>query len=527
MSPAHTPILLSTLLAASAAMAEPPAAPQPAVNIAATTPAVTASNAFGIDLYRAIAASSPGDNLFLSPYSMSVALTMAAEGARGQTEAEMARVLHLGTARSPSDRAITAIHAAHAALARRFREAAGSTDPKLRAQLAKLREELDQANERTRKLESGDDWRKAGESQQKAQELASQINALQATLDRFDLRTANALWVEQTFSLVPDYIKTISQFYTPQQEGLRAGPAAGLQQLNFLKDPEASRARINTWVEEQTEHRIKDLIPAGGINPDTRLVITNAIYFKGEWAQPFLESSTLENDFTRADASTVKVQMMNAWNAAPYAAFTGDGELFITPHQVPRDESKRPATYPGDDGFQIMSKAYKGNELSMVLIAPRTPGGLPALESRLTASALDGWLGKMEHRSVTTAIPRFKLESKYTMSSILQDLGMKRAFANPGYPSGAEFPGMSASEDPTQQLFIGAVLHKAFVEVTEKGTEAAAATAVMMMAGAAAKVEEMVDFTPVFRADRPFIFLIRDNTSGAILFMGRMMNPPA
>ena len=145
----------------------------------------------------------------------------------------------------------------------------------------------------------------------------------------------------------------------------------------------------------------------------------------------------------------------------------------------------------------------------------------------MTAEALKGWLERLDRRTVDTAIPRFKMEFAKEMSEPLQSMGMKRAFVSPGVPGGAEFPGMSAGTDPSEQLFIGAVLHKAWVEVTEKGTEAAAATAIAMSAGAAARPQEMVPFNPVFHADHPFLFLIRDTRSGVVLFVGRMANPAA
>lgn len=479
--------------------------------------AVASSNGFGLELYRALCKAQPARNLFLSPYSMSVALTMTAEGARQETEREMSTVLHFPLGSGSKERPVSAVHAGYAALSRRFREAAGVVDPKVRSRIDSLRKDLDAANKRSEKLEGDRKWQEAAESQHKATTIANELNALLTQVDRFVLRVANALWVERSFSLLPDYVATIDRFYG----------TGGVTPLSIARETEKSRLRINGWVEENTEHRIKDLIPAGSLTADTRLVITNAVYFKGQWADPFEASATREEAFTLSGGGKATVKMMqDHWRGGvPYAAFTGAGEYFDTPQRVPAVEAERPPTYPDDHGFQMIELPYKGGELSMVLIAPRSADGLPELESRLTAPTLDAWLKRLDARTVDTALPRFTLESQNEMSETLKGMGMRRAFVSPDQPGGAQFSGMSSSENPSQQLFIGGVIHKAWVEVTEKGTEAAAATAVLMRAGAAARPPEMVPFNPVFRADHPFIFLIRDTRSGVILFIGRMMNP--
>ncbi|MFO0872528.1 MAG: serpin family protein [Phycisphaerales bacterium] len=487
---------------------------------AAEQPAVAASNGFGIDLYRALVKADPAHNLFISPYSMAVALTMAAEGARGETEEEMAKVLHFPAATRPEESAATTIqrvHGGHAALAQRFLAAAGNTDPQTQARIAALRTLLDEANGNATKFQQQQKWKESGEANAQAQRFAAELNTLLTQVDRFDLRIANALWVERTFSLLPSFVQAIDRFYG----------TGGVTQLNIAGETEQSRARINAWVEEHTERRIKDLIPVGGLAPDIRLVITNAVYFKGQWADPFSEGATRDEPFALADGKTVPTKLMrDQWrNAVSYAAFSGDGAFFATPREVPADADKLPKTYPDDDGFSMIELPYKGGELSMVVIAPRAAGGLGALEQRLTADALDAWPKRLERRTVDTAIPRFKMASSHEMSPPLQALGMKRAFINPALPGGAQFGGMSASADPAQQLYIGGVLHKAWIEVTEKGTEAAAATAVMMAPGARAAPVEMVPFIPQFRADRPFLYLIRDAKSGVILFIGRMVDP--
>jgi serpin B len=208
-----------------------------------------------------------------------------------------------------------------------------------------------------------------------------------------------------------------------------------------------------------------------------------------------------------------------------YAAFGGDGAFFDTPTRVPFGSDIDPKkVYPDERGFTLLEIPYKGGEVSMVLIAPRSADGLAGLEKKLTSANVRTWIGKLQQRAVHVFVPRFKLETKYALEKSLQAMGMVRAFEDPRLPDGAQFDGMSASEDPAQKLYVSKVLHKAFVEVNEKGTEAAAATAVIMARPKEA-VPQSVPFTPTFRADRPFVFLIRDVKTGSILFVGRMMNP--
>lgn len=515
-------LLSSSPLAASVAPAGtdgPPASAAPPAPDGSEAVAVSASNGFGIDLFKMLTSANADGNLFLSPYSISIALTMAAEGARDQTEREMAAVLHFPIDPASDGRAITSVHNGFAALARQLAAAQGNTDPGTEARIATLRATLDAANARSRELSAkGDRWQEAMKAHEEATQAANELNALLSTVDRFDLRIANALWVERTYPLSPAYSATIDQHY-----GSGAAHA-----LDIVGDTERARQRINGWVEDHTEKRIKDLIPSRALTPDTRLVITNAVYFKGQWTVPFSESNTRQEKFTKSDGSAIDVRMMNdSWRGdGSYAAFTGKGEFFDTPVQVPVEEAERPPTYPDDAGFQVLQLPYKGGDLAMVLLLPRTAAGLPALERQLSADAFDGWMRKLSPRAVDTSIPRFKLEYESEMSGALKALGMKRAFVTPELPGGAQFPGMTTSTELLKQLFIGAVLHKAWVEVAEKGTEAAAATAVMMPpAGAAPQRVTMVPFIPQFRADRPFLFLIRDTKSGAIIFMGRVANP--
>lgn len=489
--------------------------PVPAAWRAEIPSAAAASNGFGLDLYRALAKDAEGKDLFLSPYSMSVALAMAAEGARGETETEMAAVLRFPPG-IDGGRGVTRVHGGYAALAEHFRVAAGVADAQTRDKIKDLRAKLEAANKEVDRLQDTQKWQESHEAQRKAEGFAQTLNKLLTEVDRFDLRVANALWVEKTFGILPTYVEVIARYYG----------TGGVNAVDFARDPDQERVKINDWVASHTENRIQDLIPKGAISDLTRLVITNAVYFRGEWAAPFKEDQTKEEDFTRADGGIVKVKMMNdPWRAGvPYAAFNADGTFFQTPMRVPADEEARSkvATYPdGAGSFTMIELPYKGDTLSMLVIAPRAAADLAAVEDRLTAKNLDLWTKKLGKRSVVTAMPRFKMDWSGEMSDVLQSLGLRRAFVNPGKKDGADFSGISEGTDPTHKVYIGGVLHKSWVEVTEKGTEAAAATAVVMVTSAARQAEQTVPFTPVFRADRPFIFIVRDVQSGVILFIGR------
>jgi serpin B len=251
-------------------------------------------------------------------------------------------------------------------------------------------------------------------------------------------------------------------------------------------------------------------------------VISNAIYFKGEWVQPFKEEKTEKKDFTLANGQKVKVSLMkDLMKSSRYAAFNADGSFFNTPKMVSsNDKTQR---YPGKDGFSIIELPYRGGKLAMVILAPNSPDGLGAVEKQLDAKNLDGWIGSLKKRKVIVRVPKFRSETEYNMNKPLAAMGMVSAFKMPSLPGGANFKGMTDSQDPNEQLYIAVIQHKAFVAVDEKGTEAAAATAVRPTLQGTYPDE--VPFVPEFWADRPFLFLIRDIKTGCILFTGRMMKP--
>ncbi len=287
----------------------------------------------------------------------------------------------------------------------------------------------------------------------------------------YQLSVANALWGQKGEPFLADYLNLVEQSYK-----------AGLQQVDFVRQTEQARTTINKWVEDKTQDKIKDLIPRGAVSRDTVLVLTNAIYFKGDWAEQFDEKATREQPFHVTSDKSVQVPLMY---------------------------QKGKFSYRELDGVQILELPYKGNDLSMVVLLPSEESGLTKLEEELSVEKLDQWLDSARKTEVLVYLPKFKME--WGVASLKDDLagmGMGSAFG------GADFSGINGKRN----LVISDVVHKAFVEVNEEGTEAAAATGVIMTKGAVMR-------RPVFKADRPFMFVIRDTRLNSVLFMGRVVNP--
>jgi serpin B len=288
----------------------------------------------------------------------------------------------------------------------------------------------------------------------------------------YKLYTANALWAQKGFDFLPEFVQLAKDFY-----GARA------TDVDFQGASEEARQTINAWVEQQTNDKIRELLKPGVINSLTRLVLTNAIYFKGTWSHPFDARRTREEDFQVTDERKVRVPLMQQ---RVHAGFLEDGAV------------------------QLLELHYAGDNLSFVAVLPRKPDGLPALEQALSVDRLATWLGKVHQAEVQVTLPRFKLTEEFDLTRTLPEMGMSAAFDG----SRADFSGLDGKKD----LYISAVVHKAFVDVNEEGTEAAAATGVAIARAAVLR-------TPTFRADHPFLFLIRDMRSGSILFLGRLADP--
>ena len=287
----------------------------------------------------------------------------------------------------------------------------------------------------------------------------------------FRLNIANAIWGQEGYEFLPEFLDILAQNY-----------GAGLRLLDYVGDPEGSRTTINDWVSDQTEDKIKDLIPPGVIDAMTRLVLANAIYFKANWMHQFEERDTSDGMFTLLDGSQVSVPMMF------------QAETF---------------RYMEGAGFQAIELPYVGDEMAMVIILP-VGGEFEAFELGMNAKTLDQIVNDFDFVSLELTMPKFEYESEFGLSKALADMGMPTAFGD-----GADFSGM----DGTRNLYIQDVIHKAFVAVDEEGTEAAAATAVI--------IAEMGIMVPEVEMtiDSPFIYAIRDLETGSILFLGRVMDP--
>ena len=375
---------------------------------------VNGNSAFAFDLYQVLRDGE--DNLFYSPYSISLALAMTYAGAHSETAQQMADTLHFALSQ---DGLHPAFNSLDLALGQRGQGAKG----------------------------------KDGQG--------------------FRLNIVNTIWGQKDYQFLASFLDLLAENY-----------GAGLRVLDFINAPEESRITINNWVSDQTEGRIEDLIPQGLINALTRLVLTNAIYFNAAWQYPFSEDATKDGPFYLLDGGEVTVPMMRQTESFSYA----EGE-----------------------GYQAVELPYDGSELSMLLLLPRT-GQFQAFQDSLNAEQVDAIVSNLAQRPVVLTMPKFEFESDFSLKEALAGIGMPVAFSG-----SADFSGMTGNRD----LFIADVVHKAFVSVDEAGTEAAAATAVVMELTA-------VPGMPVeVTVDRPFVFLIRDIETSAILFVGRVVNPNA
>ncbi len=391
-----------------------PAPPQPNWNAGSANPYADASNLFGYSLYGELSKASGNGNLVFSPYSISSAMTIAYEGARGKTADEMAAAMHL-----PSDKET------------------------LRSSFAGLYGKLNSAG-------SG-----------------------------AELRAANAIWVHNDYQVKKDYLAVLQNAY-----------AAEATNLDFSSG--TAEGTINSWVADRTNQKIKGLIPAGMLSPKMPVVITNAVYFKGRWLQEFDREKTREDDFALVSGEKANVMMMQ------------------------RIYGENRTEYAEDPDAQVIELPYYGEKLGMVLVLPKAQGasGISAVERQIGRGKLSQWRSSLSPQKVTLFIPKFKIEQTYVLADALSRMRMATAFSDD-----ADFGNMTAANN----LKISQVIHKVYVDVNEEGTEAAAATAVLMgITSAGPGMEEQIR---LFRADRPFFFAIVERESGAVLFLGKVMDP--
>ena len=290
----------------------------------------------------------------------------------------------------------------------------------------------------------------------------------------FQLNIANSAWAQEGYPFLQEYLDILALNY-----------GSGVYLVDYAQDAEAARQEINDWVSEKTEGKIEDLIPEGALDFYTRLVLANAIYFKANWLFPFVEDLTKEGTFTLLNGEQVSVAMMS----------------FSQPESL---------LYTRGNGYQAVELPYAGGEVAMTILVP-DQGKFGEFETSLDAEFLANILDALEYKNVELRMPKFEFETEFFLQDVLREMGMPVAFE----PGSADFSGMDGSRD----LYIDEVIHKAYVGVDEEGTEAAAATAVIMRLVSMPVTDVELDI------DQPFIFVIRDIPTGTVLFMGRVLNP--
>ncbi|XP_030148092.1 serpin B3 isoform X1 [Lynx canadensis] len=383
-----------------------------------------ANTHFALDLFQQFKLSKKNDNIFYSPLSITSALAMTYLGARENTALEIGKVLH-----------------------------------------------LNKATHNTRGRTTTDHVEKLGNVHHQFQKL---LTELKKPTDAYELNTANKFYGENKYPFLQEYMDNVKKFYL-----------ASVESVDFQNAAEETRKKINSWVESQTNGKIKDLLPENSLE-STVLVLVNAVYFKGLWDKKFDKKYTVEEKFWLNKDTSKPVQMMKQSSVFNFTSLE-------------------------DVQAKILEMPYKGKDLSMMLLLPNEVDGLQKLEDQLTAEKLAEWTSSqnMSDRWVDLYLPRFKVEDDYDLKATLQALGMLDAFNT----QRANFSGMTGSLD----LVVSKALHKSFVEVTEEGAEAAASTNVN------------VGYTspPIyhFRCDHPFLFFIKHNKTNCILFLGRVSSP--
>lgn len=399
-------LMLAVILFMGIAFPAPGLAGNPE-NIAAVQDRVVGgNNEFAFELYNQISTVEKDKNVFFSPFSISSALAMTYAGSRGETERQMANVLHFTLPQEETPKQFSLLCA------------------------------------------------KVSDSKPKP----------------YQLRVANALWGQADYPFSKDFLELVGKYYQ-----------GGFNTVDFAAEAEKSRQIINRWVEENTAGEIKDLLHKRDVDSLTRLVLTNVIYFKGDWAVKFRPEETKAAAFAIGPGQTVDVPFMHQQGKYGYTA---------------------------TDEVEVLEMPYAGNDLSMLVLLP---DDIDRFSAQLTLHKLEEWQKQLYTRKVDVFMPKFKLETRYGLAEHLAALGMPAAFDE----RTADFSGMTGNKE----LFIKKVIHQAMIDVNEDGSTAAASTAVGM------NIKTAYEIPAVFKADRPFLFLIIHKDSGAILFMGRVSNP--
>jgi len=464
--------------------------------------AADATNDFGFELLRHLTRSDPGQDLVFSPYSVHAALSMAAEGARGETAEELALVLGLPT--GPLERSgFAQLHDTLSSLGAQDQSALEAEIAEARRLLVLLRSRLGQAAE-------GDESYRLRREEAK---LVDTLSGLEARLKTYRVRVANALWGERTAPFAEAYVARVDATF-------RTG---AIVPANFRGDPAGEVTRINRWVEEATGGLIPQLVTEEHIQADTRLVLLNAVHFLGDWVRAFDPEKTRPQEFTRTDGVTFEVPMMrrDGLKVARIGAFRADGSAFPIPKEY--DPAVGPvAADPGTGGFMVLELPYRGEDLAFVVLLPRDTDGLADLAQRLDGAPLRTWLGQLQDRKLDLRLPRFEAEAALELRQPLIDMGLATAFSPPSADGGADFTGMTEGIPRSQSLYFTHAVHRAVLAVDERGTVAAAATALVGRFGGRPR---LVSYTPTFEADHPFLFLVMERSTGATLFAGTVEDP--
>ncbi|XP_052473821.1 leukocyte elastase inhibitor isoform X6 [Carassius gibelio] len=422
-----------------------------------------ANTQFSLNLFKKISGGNASGNVFYSPISISSALAMVSLGAKGNTAEQMFKVLGFNNPAKP-DAAIQVTHQ-QAQKPQMPCGVKGQHEPPMMQQTQNLEQKSPAQQTSGQKTED---------------QIHSSFNKLMSELKKpgapYVLSLANRLYGEQSYQFVEKFLNDAKKYYE-----------AGLEKVDFKKKSESARVNINKWVEKNTQEKIKDLLPQGSISDLTKLVLVNAIYFKANWEKKFPKEATRDGQFKLNKTRTKPVKMMY-------------------------QESKFPLGFIPELNSQVLELPYVGKNLSMLIILPNEiqdqTTGLQKLEKTLTYEKLMEWTkpSKMLQEQVEVSLPRFKMEETYDMKSLLISMGMEDVFNE----QKVNLSGMSLNND----LVVTKVVHKAFVEVNEEGTEAAAATGVVMMT-------RCMRIPQFFNADHPFLFFIRHNPTKSILFYGR------
>ena len=418
---------------------------------------------FVLRTHRVLAAAKKEDNLFWSPSSLQAALAVLGEGSRGVSAAEVAAVLRLPPGQGAAS-PFAAVHALNRATAKHL-----------------------------------------------AAPIADEEAYFPGRPPRvFSYRQAGHVWVQQGFAVKPAFIDELKVSYGPQV----------LFSADFLTDPEGERLKANAMMSKETEGLVPQALSPGFFDRRTKVAFADVVHMRADWDQPFNASHTRSGAFATEGEGKVEADMMNDHRYVRYAAFEADGRPFATPEMVPQDnDDNDPRHYPSTGGYQVVRLGYFGGRASMFVVLPVGAGPLAAFEEALTAPKIDALLRSGGDFECRILLPRFKVDADWELVPVLQKLGLVSVF-DPGL---ADLTGVASPPPP---LYVARFLQKGRLEVNERGTIAAVVTAFGIGAGAGfPDLTKPRPFKPRFFAQRPFLYLVVDDQTGQVLFMGRVLRP--